>query len=144
MEYSLVERLHHFPQHPFESQYALSPHDAKLYSQNNEIFDMHFPNYNHQDFPQNVFQEDDSVKKTGKQKNKLNNQIIRQRQLRRNERERARQNRLNDAFDVLRGTIPDFLAPYKKGQKLTQIETLRLARHYISSLKELLDTEQTS
>lgn len=65
--------------------------------------------------------------------------LKRQRQLRRNERERERQARLNSAFDVLRGSIPSFLAPYKNEQKLTQIETLRLAKYYISSLKGMLD-----
>ena len=65
--------------------------------------------------------------------------LKRQRQLRRNERERERQARLNSAFDVLRGSIPAFLAPYKNEQKLTQIETLRLAKYYISSLKGMLD-----
>lgn len=73
-------------------------------------------------------------------KRKLPEKILRERQLRRNERERARQNRLNDAFDVLRNTIPDFLTPCKTGQKLTQIETLKLARHYIGSMRELLDS----
>ena len=65
--------------------------------------------------------------------------VKRQRQLRRNERERERQARLNSAFDVLRGSIPSFLAPYKEEQKLTQIETLRLAKYYIRSLKGMLD-----
>ena len=65
--------------------------------------------------------------------------VKRERQLRRNERERERQARLNSAFDVLRGSIPSFLAPYKHEQKLTQIETLRLAKYYISSLKGMLE-----
>ena len=68
--------------------------------------------------------------------------LLKQRQLRRNERERERQARLNSAFDVLRGAIPSFLAPYKNEQKLTQIETLRLAKYYILSLKELLDEQE--
>ena len=71
-------------------------------------------------------------------KRKLPEKVLRERQLRRNERERARQNRLNDAFDVLRNTIPEFLTPCKTGQKLTQIETLKLAKHYIASMRELL------
>eukprot|EP00794_Sanderia_malayensis_P011267 gene11267-12447_t len=70
--------------------------------------------------------------------------VIRQRQLRRNERERERQGRLNSAFDVLRGSIPSFLAPYKNDQKLTQIETLRLAKYYISSLKGMLEEEEAN
>ncbi len=68
--------------------------------------------------------------------------VKRQRQLRRNERERERQGRLNSAFDVLRGSIPSFLAPYKHEQKLTQIETLILAKYYISSLKGMLEESE--
>ena len=70
---------------------------------------------------------------------KVTESVRRQRQLRRNERERERQARLNSAFDVLRGSIPSFLAPYKDEQKLTQIETLRLAKYYIRSLKGMLE-----
>ncbi|XP_066929605.1 uncharacterized protein [Clytia hemisphaerica] len=102
--------------------------------------------YNYQDFP--AFYNTESPfpavptkpwRKRVTKKRKLPEKVLRERQLRRNERERARQNRLNDAFDVLRDTIPEFLTPCKKGQKLTQIETLRLAKHYIGSLRELLD-----
>lgn len=74
-----------------------------------------------------------------KGQSKVSETIKRQRQLRRNERERERQARLNSAFDVLRGSIPSFLAPYKEDQKLTQIETLRLAKYYIRSLKGMLE-----
>lgn len=70
---------------------------------------------------------------------KISETVKRKRQLRRNERERERQARLNNAFDVLRGSIPSFLAPYKEEQKLTQIETLRLAKYYIRSLKGMLE-----
>ncbi|XP_065667563.1 class A basic helix-loop-helix protein 15 [Hydra vulgaris] len=66
------------------------------------------------------------------------------RQMKRNERERARQNRINNAFDVLRKMIPNHLTPCKSGQKLTQIETLRLAKYYIASLKELLDHKEST
>lgn len=64
--------------------------------------------------------------------------IKRNRQLRRNARERERQSRLNNAFDVLRGVIPDYLTGKGPERKLTQIETLRLAQHYIMALTELL------
>lgn len=64
--------------------------------------------------------------------------IKRNRQLRRNARERERQSRLNSAFDVLRGVIPDYLTGKGPERKLTQIETLRLAQHYIMALTELL------
>lgn len=70
----------------------------------------------------------------------VSDKLARERQLRRNARERARQNRLNDAFDVLRNSLPGYLAPNKKQGKLTQMETLTLAKYYISLLQEVLDT----
>ena len=106
--------------------------------------------YNYQDFPVyfNAAAEAGAVvpqgvktwraKRAVTRKRKQPEKVLRDRQLRRNERERARQNRLNDAFDVLRNTIPDFLTPCKTGQKLTQIETLKLAKHYIGSMRDLL------
>lgn len=69
--------------------------------------------------------------------------VKRYRQLRRNARERERQGRLNSAFDVLRGVIPDYLSGKGPEGKLTQIETLRLASHYIGALSEMLDDEET-
>ena len=69
--------------------------------------------------------------------------VKRYRQLRRNARERERQGRLNSAFDVLRGVIPDYLSGKGPEGKLTQIETLRLATHYIGALSEMLDEEDT-
>jgi hypothetical protein len=67
--------------------------------------------------------------------------VRRHRQLRRNARERERQGRLNNAFDVLRGVIPDYLSGKGPERKLTQIETLRLATHYIMALSEMLEEE---
>ncbi|EDO30831.1 predicted protein [Nematostella vectensis] len=67
--------------------------------------------------------------------------VRRFRQLRRNARERERQGRLNSAFDVLRGVIPDYLSGKGPERKLTQIETLRLATHYIMALSEMLEDE---
>lgn len=69
--------------------------------------------------------------------------VKRYRQLRRNARERERQGRLNSAFDVLRSVIPDYLSGKGPEGKLTQIETLRLATHYIEALSELLDDNDT-
>lgn len=67
--------------------------------------------------------------------------VKRYRQLRRNARERERQGRLNSAFDVLRGVIPDYLSGKGPERKLTQIETLRLATHYIMALGEMLEDD---
>ena len=94
---------------------------------------------------QNPSENQCSVKKTNKvcKERKRERRVIpatvkRNRQLRRNARERERQSRLNNAFDVLRGVIPDYLTGKGQERKLTQIETLRLAQHYIMALTELL------
>ena len=51
-----------------------------------------------------------------------------------NARERCRMHMLNDALEELRRVIPG----YSSDQKLSKIETLRLARNYISALTEAL------
>lgn len=56
------------------------------------------------------------------------------RRLKANARERNRMHGLNDALDVLRKHIPC----YSKTQKLSKIETLRLARNYIGALAAVL------
>ena len=63
------------------------------------------------------------------------------RQIRRNERERGRKARLNAAFQVLRSVVPR-TSMNSSGtvseRKMTQVEILRLAKNYISSLTEIL------
>ncbi|VDO86447.1 unnamed protein product [Haemonchus placei] len=61
-----------------------------------------------------------------------------QRRLKANGRERQRMHGLNDALDVLRQYIP-ITAQH---QKLSKIETLRLARNYILALQRILQTGQ--
>ncbi|KAJ8017058.1 hypothetical protein DPEC_G00013830 [Dallia pectoralis] len=56
-----------------------------------------------------------------------------------NARERSRMHGLNDALDVLRKVMPC----YSKTQKLSKIETLRLARNYIWALSEVLENGQS-
>ena len=56
------------------------------------------------------------------------------------ERERKRQTRLKDAFNVLRSVIPDYFSKREPGDRLSRIQTLRLAKKYIASLLELLET----
>ncbi|XP_031556663.1 protein atonal homolog 7-like [Actinia tenebrosa] len=98
-------------------------------------------------FPWSLFQNTPSQKdeenhKTSKRSRTSVPQTVRRhRQLRRNARERERQGRLNSAFDVLRGVIPDYLSGKGPERKLTQIETLRLATHYIMALSEMLEEE---
>lgn len=54
-------------------------------------------------------------------------------------RERVRQKRIREAFDVLRSVIPDYFSQREPGDKLTRINTLRLAKNYIVMLHELLE-----
>ena len=56
------------------------------------------------------------------------------------ERERKRQTRLKAAFNVLRRVIPDYLSEREPGDRLSRIQILRLARKYIATLYELLET----
>uniref|UniRef100_A0A3Q3G4B7 Neuronal differentiation 4 n=1 Tax=Labrus bergylta TaxID=56723 RepID=A0A3Q3G4B7_9LABR len=52
-----------------------------------------------------------------------------------NARERSRMHGLNDALENLRTIMPC----HSKTQKLSKIETLRLARNYICALSEALE-----
>lgn len=98
-------------------------------------------------FPWTLFEttqldnEQDVQKSSRRSKVSVSQNVRRHRQLRRNARERERQGRLNSAFDVLRGVIPDYLSGKGPERKLTQIETLRLATHYILALSEMLEEE---
>ena len=56
------------------------------------------------------------------------------------ERERKRQTRLKGAFNVLRSVIPDYFSEREPGDRLSRIQTLRLAKKYIATLHELLKT----
>ena len=78
-------------------------------------------------------------KKRGPKKKRMTKARIAKLRLRRvkaNARERNRMHGLNDALDVLRKHVPC----YSKTQKLSKIETLRLARNYISALSDILDS----
>lgn len=56
------------------------------------------------------------------------------RRMKANARERNRMHGLNDALESLRKVVPC----YSKTQKLSKIETLRLAKNYIWALSEIL------
>ncbi|CAH8614553.1 unnamed protein product [Heterobilharzia americana] len=64
------------------------------------------------------------------------------RRLKANRRERARMHALNDALEQLRKMLPN--DSYSSLTKLSKIETLRLARDYITSLVELLNISGSS
>ena len=42
--------------------------------------------------------------------------------------------------NLLRSVIPDYFSERKPGDRLTKVQTLRLAKKYIAALKELLET----
>ncbi|NXN91132.1 NDF4 factor, partial [Rhinopomastus cyanomelas] len=88
--------------------------------------------------------EDDGErpKRRGPKKKKMTKarlERFRARRVKANARERTRMHGLNDALDNLRRVMPC----YSKTQKLSKIETLRLARNYIWALSEVLETGQT-
>ncbi|XP_048856303.1 neurogenic differentiation factor 4-like [Brienomyrus brachyistius] len=65
---------------------------------------------------------------------------LRTRRVKANARERSRMHGLNDALENLRSVMPC----YSKTQKLSKIETLRLARNYIWALSEVLEGGQST
>lgn len=89
-------------------------------------------------------QDDDEMekpqpKKRGPKKKKMTKariQKFRLRRLKANTRERNRMHGLNEALDMLRKVVPC----YSSTQKLSKIETLRLAKNYISALSDILST----
>ncbi|CAH8653326.1 unnamed protein product [Dicrocoelium dendriticum] len=64
---------------------------------------------------------------------------LKNRRVRANARERSRMHGLNHALELLRRHIPTFSAT----QRLSKIETLRLAKNYIRSLSELLNRNES-
>ncbi|KAJ8251270.1 hypothetical protein GJAV_G00219170 [Gymnothorax javanicus] len=81
--------------------------------------------------------EGDRPKKRGPKKRKMTQARLERSKLRRqkaNARERTRMHDLNSALDNLRKVVPC----YSKTQKLSKIETLRLAKNYIWALSEIL------
>lgn len=76
-------------------------------------------------------------KKRGPKKRKMTAERVERSKVRRmkaNARERTRMHDLNSALDNLRKVVPC----YSKTQKLSKIETLRLAKNYILALGEIL------
>ena len=76
-------------------------------------------------------------KKRGPKKRKMTPARVQRSKVRRqkaNARERTRMHDLNSALDNLRKVVPC----YSKTQKLSKIETLRLAKNYIWALSEIL------
>ncbi|KAM6925194.1 neurogenic differentiation factor 4 isoform 1-T2 [Xenentodon cancila] len=74
-----------------------------------------------------------------KKMTKARQERFRARRLKANARERSRMHGLNDALENLRRVMPC----YSKTQKLSKIETLRLARNYIWALSEVLENGQS-
>ncbi|XP_076012953.1 neurogenic differentiation factor 4-like [Genypterus blacodes] len=84
-------------------------------------------------------QEDENgAKRRGPKKKRMTKarqERFRARRVKANARERSRMHGLNDALENLRTIMPC----QSKTQKLSKIETLRLARNYICALSEALD-----
>uniref|UniRef100_A0AAY4AVU2 BHLH domain-containing protein n=1 Tax=Denticeps clupeoides TaxID=299321 RepID=A0AAY4AVU2_9TELE len=81
--------------------------------------------------------EGDRPRKRGPKKRKMTAARLERSKVRRqkaNARERTRMHDLNSALDNLRKVVPC----YSKTQKLSKIETLRLAKNYIWALSEIL------
>ncbi|XP_051998698.1 neurogenic differentiation factor 1 [Xyrauchen texanus] len=81
--------------------------------------------------------DDAKPKRRGPKKKKMTKarlQRFKMRRMKANARERNRMHGLNDALESLRKVVPC----YSKTQKLSKIETLRLARNYIWALSETL------
>nr|VDH80595.1 neurogenic differentiation factor [Euperipatoides kanangrensis] len=81
-------------------------------------------------------------KKRGPKKKRMTKARIlkfKQRRHKANARERNRMHGLNSALDNLRQCVP----VYSKTQKLSKIETLRLARNYIMALSDILKLGKT-
>ncbi|XP_028825480.1 neurogenic differentiation factor 2 [Denticeps clupeoides] len=79
----------------------------------------------------------DRPRKRGPKKRKMTPARVERSKMRRmkaNARERTRMHDLNSALDNLRKVVPC----YSKTQKLSKIETLRLAKNYIWALSEIL------
>uniref|UniRef100_A0A8D3DX29 BHLH domain-containing protein n=1 Tax=Scophthalmus maximus TaxID=52904 RepID=A0A8D3DX29_SCOMX len=70
-----------------------------------------------------------------KRMTKARQERFRARRVKANARERSRMHGLNDALENLRTIMPC----HSKTQKLSKIETLRLARNYICALSEALE-----
>ncbi|XP_060636003.2 neurogenic differentiation factor 1 [Anolis sagrei] len=87
-------------------------------------------------------EEGPKPKRRGPKKKKLTKARLERFRLRRmkaNARERNRMHGLNAALDNLRKVVPC----YSKTQKLSKIETLRLAKNYIWALSEILRSGQS-
>lgn len=81
---------------------------------------------------------EDECKRRGPKKKrvtKARQERFRARRIKANARERTRMHGLNDALENLRSIMPC----HSKTQKLSKIETLRLARNYICALSEALE-----
>ncbi|XP_034023572.1 neurogenic differentiation factor 4-like [Thalassophryne amazonica] len=83
-------------------------------------------------------QDENGSKRRGSKKKRMTKarqERFRARRIKANARERSRMHGLNDALENLRSIMPC----HSKTQKLSKIETLRLARNYICALSEALE-----
>ncbi|XP_024232383.1 neurogenic differentiation factor 4-like [Oncorhynchus tshawytscha] len=98
--------------------------------------------YNDGDEEAGMDGENEAPKRRGPKKKKMTRarqERFKARRTKANARERSRMHGLNDALEVLRKVMPC----YSKTQKLSKIETLRLAHNYIWALSEVLESGQS-
>ncbi|XP_027857905.1 neurogenic differentiation factor 4-like [Xiphophorus couchianus] len=90
-----------------------------------------------EDADEGLEDENESRRRGPKKKRmtKARQERFRARRIKANARERSRMHGLNDALENLRSIMPC----HSKTQKLSKIETLRLARNYICALSEALE-----
>ncbi|KAL1020914.1 hypothetical protein UPYG_G00006340 [Umbra pygmaea] len=123
------------------SHYGLSPVGRGSTGQGSE--DLEDPEEDDDDDEQaGIDGENKAPKRRGPKKKKMTRarqERFKARRSKANARERSRMHGLNDALDVLRKVMPC----YSKTQKLSKIETLRLARNYIWALSEVLESGQS-
>ena len=112
--------------------YVIAPSSQAGYHQH-----LHHPSHQHQHHSHHPHQNQVFMANNSKEKIKPKRKRVISSEQRKaaNIRERRRMTSLNDAFDILRKTVPTF--HYEK--KLSRIETLKLAIQYIYFMTEVLN-----
>lgn len=117
----------------------ISPHHYSVSGTNQQDREMGSEDAEEDEEEEEEEQEDENESKRRgpkkKRMTKARQERFRARRIKANARERSRMHGLNDALENLRSIMPC----HSKTQKLSKIETLRLARNYICALSEALE-----
>lgn len=120
-----------------EQQELHSPSDGGRGEEEEEDSLHHLEDEEEEDEEEEEEDGENKPKRRGPKKKKMTKarmQRFKVRRMKANARERNRMHGLNDALESLRKVVPC----YSKTQKLSKIETLRLAKNYIWALSEVL------